>query len=195
MVFPVVTKDKVNSGDPQSIMEVLQGQAILDYRGESDLIIKDDDYYLRGYSSSRFTTAYDGMVVRKTGGRQASDIVDYAFIPPWLVEKTEIIPGPQLCTVPGKFQRGRAEFCYQGTQNILNPLNQILTFPLHTGHTIHRITMPISAEAYHISPMTLDTSIIQQTGTLRHTETDVQNLFGRLGYALSNGGLRCPERF
>ncbi len=187
MIFPVITDRKSVPGDPQNIMDVVKTQAILDHRGQSDLITKDDDYFMRGYSSSRFATAYDGMVVRKTGGRQASDIVDYGFIPPWLVQKTEIIPGPHSALYPAK--------------SIGGVLNFVTKKPYLHDSLAPEVGLSASYKSYNtqnynatasggIKNLTYDAGYqyYSTDGYLRHTATDVQTLFGRLGWAFDEGG-------
>jgi iron complex outermembrane receptor protein len=66
---------------PNSIVDVLKGHAIIDFRGESDIDPGVDSVYMRGFEAKRFVTALDGVTVQKTGGRRSSNIVDYALLP------------------------------------------------------------------------------------------------------------------
>lgn len=89
-------------GTVLNVMELLNGQSMLDYKGKTSLVPDEDTYSLRGFSAERFVTSIDGMTIRKTGGRKASHIVDYALLPPWLIERVEILPGPHSALYPGK---------------------------------------------------------------------------------------------
>jgi iron complex outermembrane receptor protein len=187
MVFPIVTEDKDLPGDPQSILDLLKSQASLNFRGQSDLITKDDDYFMRGFGSNRFTTAVDGMVIRKTGGRQASDIVDYGFIPPWLVHTTEIIPGPHSALHPAKSVGGVVNFVTKKPEvrDTLKP--DIGISASYRSYNTQNYNAHVSGGVDHI---TYDAGYqyYSTDGFLRNTATDVQNIFGRMGYAFENEG-------
>lgn len=188
MKFPVVTEDKIQAGDPQSIMDVLKNQAaILDYKGESDLVTKDDQYYMRGYHSNRFTTAIDGMVIRKTGGRQASDIVDYGFIPPWLVEKTEIIPGPHSALFPAKSIGGVLNFVTKTPKLRDTLIPDIGLSASYRSYNTQNYNGNVSGNVSHII-YDAGYQYYSTDGYLRHTAQIVNTAFGRIGYAFDNGG-------
>jgi iron complex outermembrane receptor protein len=187
MVFPIVTKEKDLPGDPQSILDIMKSQAILNYRGQSDLVTKDDDYFMRGFGSNRFTTAVDGMVIRKTGGRQASDIVDYGFIPPWLVETTELIPGPHSALFPAKSIGGVVNFVTKKPTVRDTFWPEIDMSISYKSYNTQNYNTNVSGSVYNF---TYDAGYqyYYTDGYLRHTNTAVQNIFGRLGYAFENGG-------
>jgi len=74
--------DKIAPPGPvQNISQIVTRLPIFDGRGSSDLVPSDDSIYMRGFSGSRFTTAIDGMPLRKTGGHQSTNIVDYGELP------------------------------------------------------------------------------------------------------------------
>ena len=87
-------KTKPTIAVPDSIVDVLKGHAIIDFRGESDIDPGVDSVYMRGFDAKRFVTALDGLTVQKTGGRKSSNIVDYALLPAFLIDTVEILPGP-----------------------------------------------------------------------------------------------------
>ena len=74
----------------------------MDYRGANNLDPGIDSIFLRGFSSSRFVTAIDGLTVQKTGGRKSSNIVDFALLPTFLVKQVEILPGPHSALYDSK---------------------------------------------------------------------------------------------
>ena len=84
----VIELDKFPTiGVPDNVLDVLKTQAIVDFRGETDIDPGVDSVYLRGFDARHFVTAIDGLTVQKTGGRKSSNIVDYALLPPFLVDK------------------------------------------------------------------------------------------------------------
>ena len=98
-----INPDKYNTPAPaQNITNLLDDRAMINFRGHTDLVPDDDTVYLRGFSSSRFTTALDGMPIQKTGGRKSSHIVDYALLPLWNVKSIQILPGPHSALHPSK---------------------------------------------------------------------------------------------
>src|SRR6056297_3605392 len=94
--------DYQSVGMPQNVGDIVKDMVIIDYRGATDLVPDDDTLYMRGFSSKRFVTALDGSTIRKTGGRRSSHIVDYALLPPFLIESVDVLPGPHSALYPGK---------------------------------------------------------------------------------------------
>ncbi|MEA2059842.1 MAG: TonB-dependent receptor plug domain-containing protein [Thermodesulfobacteriota bacterium] len=97
-------------GSVQNLGDIVKDLVIMDYRGATDLVPDDDTLYMRGFSSKRFVTSLDGATIRKTGGRRSSHIVDYALLPPFLVETVEVLPGPHSALFPGKSIGGVVNF-------------------------------------------------------------------------------------
>ena len=90
-------------GTPSNIVDVLKDMPIIDFRLESDLVPNDDSIYMRGFDSTRFATAMNGLTIRQSGGRKSSNIVDYgALVPMWMIEDIEVLPGPHSALYPPK---------------------------------------------------------------------------------------------
>jgi iron complex outermembrane receptor protein len=87
---------------PQNIGDILKDLIIFDFRGESALVPDDVTFQMRSFEANRFVTAIDGLNLRKTGGRKSSHIVDYAYLPTFLIERIEILPGPHSALYPAK---------------------------------------------------------------------------------------------
>jgi len=99
----VIEIDKfITIGPPSSIIDVLKTQAIVDFRGATDLEPGVDSIYLRGFDAKRFVTAIDALTIQKTGGRKSSNIVDYSLLPTFLIDKIEILPGPHSALYDSK---------------------------------------------------------------------------------------------
>ena len=165
---------------PQSILDILKDQVILDFRGPSGLVPGSDTAYMRGFSSRRFVTAIDGVPLIKTGGRKGSNIVDYGLLPPWLFERVEIIPGPHSALFPGKSIGGvinlitkppkqrdtlKPELNLAGSYRSYNTQNH--NADLHGS--VGKFTYDAGYQYYHTD------------GYLRNNQADINTFFGRLG--------------
>ncbi|NLI33022.1 MAG: TonB-dependent receptor plug domain-containing protein, partial [Deltaproteobacteria bacterium] len=95
---------------PQNVGDIMRDLVIFDFRGETDLVPGIDSFQMRGFNGDRFVTAIDGLTLRKTGGRKSSNIVDYAYLPPFLIEKMEVLPGPHSALYPAKSIGGVVNF-------------------------------------------------------------------------------------
>jgi len=89
-------------GIPQNITDILKDQAIIDFRGTSDLVPSNDTIYMRGFTGKRFITAIDGLTVEKSGNGYGNYAVDYATLSLGPIEKIEIMPGPHSALYPGQ---------------------------------------------------------------------------------------------
>lgn len=94
-------------GTPSNIVDVLKDLPIIDFRLESDLVPDDDGIYMRGFGSTRFSTAMNGLAIRQSGGKMSTNIVDYgALLPMWMIEDIEVLPGPHSALYPAKSMGG-----------------------------------------------------------------------------------------
>ncbi len=89
-------------GPPGNLEDTLKTQAIFDFRGQTDLVPDSDTLNMRGFSSSRFVMALDGLTVQKTGGRKGTHIVDYSLLSAVPLDKIEIIAGPHSARYDSK---------------------------------------------------------------------------------------------
>jgi iron complex outermembrane receptor protein len=180
-------EDYKTTGVPQNVGDVVKDLVIIDYRGASDLIPDDDTLYMRGFSSKRFVTALDGATLRKTGGRRSSHIVDYALLPPFLIESIEVLPGPHSAIYPGKSIGGVVNFItrdpvrYDTLKPDLTVSTSYGTYATqnHSGSlqgSVNNFTYDLGYQKYATD------------GYLRHGEVDIDTFFSRFGYILPNNG-------
>ncbi len=174
-------------GTPQNIVDILKDQAIIDFRGLSDLVPDDDTISMRGFSASRFVTAIDGLTIQKTGGRKSSHIVDYALLPTWLIEKIEIMPGPHSALYPGKSIGGVLNLITKTPKKYptLKPDVNVTTSYQSYNTQNHNINLQggVNSFIYDVGYQKYLTD-----GYLRNNEADIDTVFGRIGYILPSEG-------
>ena len=179
--------DYQSIGIPQNVGDIVKDMPIIDYRGGTQLVPDDDTLYMRGFSSKRFVTALDGSTIRKTGGRRGSHIVDYALLPPFLIDSVEVLPGPHSALYPGKSIGGVVNFVSRSPvrHDTLKPDGRIsLNYSTYDTRN-HSVSLQGSAGdfAYGMGYQKYATN-----GYLRHNEADFDTVFGRIGYLLPNEG-------
>lgn len=179
-------------GVVQNIGDILKDQAVIDYRGASDLVPgdlvdSDDTLWMRGFSSNRFVTAIDGSNIHKPGGRQTFHVVDYSLLPTFLIEKVEILPGPHSALYPAQSIGGVINLITRPPQRYDTMKPQVhATTGYKTYNTQnHSITARGGAGdvIYDAGYQKYATD-----GYLRHSEADIDTLFGRIGSLLPSDG-------
>lgn len=174
-------------GTPQNIVDILKDCAIINFRGETDLVPDDDTISMRGFSASRFVTAIDGLTIQKTGGRKSSHIVDYALLPAWLIEKIEIMPGPHSALYPGKSIGGVLNLITKTPKKYptLKPDVNVTTSYRSYNTQNHNINLQggVHSFIYEVGYQKYLTD-----GYLRNNEADIDTVFGRIGYILPSDG-------
>ena len=172
---------------PQNVGDILKDLVIMDFRGQSDLVPNSDTLYMRGFSSKRFVTALDGSTIRKTGGRPNGGIVDYALLPPFLIDSIEFLPGPHSALYPGESIGG------------------VVNFKIRAPKRYETLKPDVSVSASYGTYGTQNNSLSLQGGSgnftydagyqkyvtdgyLRNNEADIDSFFGRFGYLLPNNG-------
>ena len=180
-------EDYESIGVPQNVGEIVRDQVIIDYRGGTRLVPDDDTLYMRGFSSKRFVTALDGSTIRKTGGRRGSHIVDYALLPPFLIDSVEVLHGPHSALYPSKSIGGVVDFKTRApVRHDTRKPDVSISASYGTYNTEnHHINLQGSA-----GDVTYDLGYQKYAtdGYLRHNEADFDTVFGRLGYILPNEG-------
>ncbi|MCF7853937.1 MAG: TonB-dependent receptor [Candidatus Pacebacteria bacterium] len=171
----------------QNVTDLLEHHATIDFRGHTDLVPDDDSIYLRGFDSSRFTTALNGIPIQKTGGRKSSHIVDYALLPLWNIETIQILPGPHSALYPGKtiggvvniemkppepYESSRPDVEIVGSYKSYNTQNHHLTIDGGIGAFVYGFYQ----QRY------------QTDGYLRNNAADIDTSVLRLGYSLPADG-------
>ena len=174
-------------GPPNSILDVLNTQAAIDFRGDSGLDPGVDTIYLRGFDASRFVSAIDSLTLQKTGGRKSSNIVDYALLPAFLVDKIEILPGPHSAMYDSKSIGGVLNMISKAPQrhDTLKP-----DVSLTTGYGSYSTTNNEMVIQGAVDSFTYDMAYkkYDTDGYLRNSETDIDTLYSRVGYLLPAEG-------
>jgi outer membrane receptor protein involved in Fe transport len=174
-------------GVPNSVLDVLKTQAAVDFRGETELDPGVDSVYLNGFDATRFVTAVDGLTVQKTGGRKSSNIVDYALLPTFLIDKIEVLPGPHSATYDSKSIGGVLNMITKRPERheSLKPDARLTTSYGSYNTQNHEVTVQggISAFTYDIAYRKYLTD-----GYLRNNETAIDTVFGRIGVILPKDG-------
>ena len=173
-------------GTPQNIVDILKDRAIIDFRGQSDLVPGNDNIYMRGFHTKRFVTAIDGLTIEKGGGYGNWD-VDYANLSLGQVEKIEIIPGPHSALYPGKAIGGVINLIIKTPEKYptLKPDFRMATSYRSYNTQNHNVNMNggVGSFIYGLGFQNYHTD-----GYLKHNETDIDTFSGRMGYILPSDG-------
>jgi iron complex outermembrane receptor protein len=167
--------------------DIVKELVIMDYRGATDLVPDDDTLYMRGFSGKRFVTAVDGSTIRKTGGRRSSHIVDYALIPPFLIDTIDVMPGPHSALFSAKSIGGVVNFMTREPEAFesFKPDFALLTSFGSYGTQNHHFTLKGGAGnfVYDLGYQQYSTN-----GYLRNNKADISTFFSRISYLLPVNG-------
>ena len=170
-----------------SVVDLLKTQPTIDFRGESNLDPGVDSIFLRGFDSKRFITAIDGVSVMKTGGRKASNIVDYGSLPVFMFESIEVLPGPHSALFDSRAIGGAINLKTKQPErrDTLKP-----DIALSTSYGSYHTTNNVVSASGAVQNLTYDASyrLYSTDGYLRHSETEIETAYGRLGYLLPADG-------
>ncbi len=183
----ISVKNKKTVVPAQNVMDLLKDQAILDYSGKSNLVPDDDTFLMRGFSSKRFTTAFDGMTYRKTGGRKSSHIVDYGLVPAWLVDRVEIIPGPHSALYPGKSIGGTVNFVSARPKGYDSCIPSVGASGSYGSYNTQNYNLNLQGGIRRFN-YDLGYQNYRTDGFLRNSAANINTLYARLGYLFSNNG-------
>ncbi len=174
-------------GTPQNITDLLKDNAMIDFRGESDLVPSNDTIYMRGFDTRRFVTAIDGLTIEKSGNGYGNYGVDYATLSLGQLESIEIMPGPHSALYPGQSIGGvinlvtktpekpttlKPDLKLQTSFRTYNTQNHSANLDGGAGNLVYGFYI----QDYHTD------------GYLRHNEADIETYAGRFGYLLPAGG-------
>ena len=184
----VIEIDKFTTiGPPSSIIDVLKTQAIVDFRGATDLEPGVDTIYLRGFGANRFVTAIDALTIQKTGGRKSSNIVDYSLLPTFLIDTVEILPGPHSALYDSKSIGGVLNLVSKKPErrDSLKPDAELTTSMGSYDTQNHTVTVrgAVDGVTYDLAYRNYMTD-----GYLRNNETNIDTYYGRLGFLLPADG-------
>jgi outer membrane receptor protein involved in Fe transport len=174
-------------GIPQNVGDIMKDLIIFDFRGESALVPDDDTFQMRSFEANRFVTAIDGLNLRKTGGRKSSHIVDYAYLPTFLIERIEILPGPHSALYPAKSIGGVANFITRAPRvnEELKPNINVSTSYKSYDTQNHSLSLQGSVQSFTYD---LGYQKYATDGYLRNNDADIDTVFGRFGYVFPSGG-------
>lgn len=183
----IVLDDYLTIDTPQNIGDYMKNLIMFDYRDTSDLVPGSDSFNMRAWDTNRFTMAVDGVDLRKTGGRNANNSVDYATLPPFLVEKIEVLPGPHWALYPAKSIGGvvnlvsrapmlkesaKPDVKFSGSYKSYNTQN----YNLSGQGSADQFTYDVGFQYY------------KTDGYLRNSEAEISTGVGRAGYVIPSGG-------
>lgn len=174
-------------GTPQNITDLLKDNAIIDFRGESDIVPSNDTIYMRGFDTRRFVVAVDGLAIEKSGNGYGNYGVDYAILSLGQLESIEIMPGPHSALYPGQSIGGVINMVTKTPERPtplkpeLNLMSSLLTY--NTQNHSAKLDGGAGNFVYGFYVQNYHTD-----GYLRHNEADVETYAGRVGYLLPAGG-------
>lgn len=191
VVTPSITTINIEKykqpGTPQNIVDILRDQAIIDFRGSSDLVQTNDNIYMRGFDTRSFVTAMDGLAVEKVGGYKGGHFVDYCTIPFGQIESIEIIPGPHSALYSGRSLGGVLNVKTKTPKRYetLKPDFKVMTSYRSYNTQTHRLNLDggVGSFIYGFSYEKYRTD-----GYLRNNNADIDTISGRFGYILPSDG-------
>ena len=183
----VFIDDYTIAGQPFNVFDVLKDRAMIDFRGQSDLVPEPDTFQMRGFDSRQFLMAVDGLVIQRTGGWWGDHYLDFSMVPLSSLESVEFFYGPHSALYDGK--------AFGGVVNLKTKKPKIYETPDFEGSVsisyksyntqsqtasiqggVDRLTLGVSAERYRTD------------GYLRNNAAEIESLSGRLGYRLASNG-------
>ena len=175
------------AGQPVNVLDILKDRAIIDFRGESDLVPESDSIQMRGFDIRQFLISVDGLVIQKTGGWWGTHYVDFGMIPLSIVDSIEILSGPHSALYDGKSFGGVLNFktrepVFYDTAQLEGSISTSLRSYNTQSQRVDlnggkgAVNLGFSYEKYHTD------------GYLRNNEADMDTVTGRLGYKLPSGG-------
>lgn len=173
-------------GDKSNIQDLLKTQAAVDFRG-TDQDPGVDSIFLRGFDATRFVVAIDSVTVQKTGGRKSSNIVDYALLPTFMIKEIEILPGPHSALFDSKSIGGVINMVIRRPERHETAKPDV---SLTTSYSSNATLNMVGTGSGSVKNFTYDAAYrhYQTNGYLRHSETDIETVYGRVGYLLPANG-------
>ncbi|MCD6272221.1 MAG: TonB-dependent receptor [Deltaproteobacteria bacterium] len=184
-------KEYKTPGAPQNIVDILKDRAIIDFRGQSDLIPGGSSpIYMRGFDSHRFTTSMDGLTIdygRSASHGTRSMVVDYATLPLGQIENIEIMPGPHSALYGGKSVGGVINLKTKTPERYttLKPDFRVTTSYRSYNTQNHSVNADGGAGPFVYG---LSYQYNHTNGYLRNNRAEIDNYFMRLGYILPSDG-------
>jgi outer membrane cobalamin receptor len=178
------------TGTAKNVVDILKDRAIIDFRGQSDLVPEEDDVYMRGFDAHRFTTAMDGMTIdygRSAASGTRTMVVDFATLPIGQIESVEIMPGPHSALYGGKSMGGVINLKTKRPEKytILKPDCRVTTSYGSYNTQNHSVSIDGGAGSFVYG---LSYQHYRTDGYLRHNSTEIDNYSARFGYILPLDG-------
>ncbi len=172
---------------PGNIEDLLKSQAIIDFSGEVDLVPDEDTLTMRGFETSRFVTAVDGLTVQKTGGRKGSHIVDFSLLSSLDIDTIEIVAGPHSALYDSKSIGGAVNITTRAPKlrDTLKPDIKINSSYRSYNTQNHSMNMSGNAKILTYGAGLQSSST---DGYLRNTGTDIRTYSGNVGLILPYEG-------
>ena len=171
----------------QNVGDYLKNLILFDFRGETDLVPGSDSFNMRSFGSNRFVVAIDGLNLRKTGGRKGSHIVDFAYLPPFLIEKLEVLPGPHWALYPSKAIGGVVDIITRAPKLHDRPMPDLKLSGSYKSYNTQNYNAQVRGSAGQVA-YDLGYQYYGTDGYLRNSEAEINTVVGRLGYVIPSGG-------
>ncbi len=180
-------EDSTFIGDPINVLDTIKTNAMVDFRGASDLDPGVDSVYLNGFGSTRFVTAMDGVAIQKTGGRKSTNVVDWAQLPSFMLESVEILPGPHSALYDAKSIGGVINMRTKAPEEKQTEVPE-LTYT--TGYRSYNTFTNTAVIQGGSQKFTYDIAYqnYMTDGYLRNNETETNTGYGRIGLILPGDG-------
>jgi len=172
---------------PQNIGDYLKNLIMFDYRDTTALVPGSDSFYMRGWDTNRFIMAIDGLDLRKSGGRNANNNVDYATLPPFLFQKIEVLPGPHWALYPARSIGGVVNLVTRAPQLQASAVPKVKFNGSYGAYNTQNYNLSVRGSS---GQFTYDAGyqFYKTDGYLRNTAAEVQTGVGRAGYVIPSGG-------
>lgn len=172
---------------PQNIGDYLDHLIMFDYRDTSNLVAGSDSYNMRAWDTNRFVMAIDGLDLRKSGGRNANNNVDYATLPPFLFKKIEVLPGPHWALYPAKSIGGVVNLVTRAPELQDSAVPKVKASGSYGTYNTQNYNVSLRGS---VGQFTYDAGYqyYKTDGYLRNSAAEVQTGVGRVGYVIPSGG-------
>ena len=183
----VFIDDYTISSQPFNVLDVLKDRAMIDFRGQSDLVPESDTFQMRGFDSRQFLMAVDGLVIQRTGGWWGDHNLEFSTVPMTSLDSIEFFYGPHSALYDGK--------AFGGVINLKTKKPKIYDVPDFEG------SMSFSYKSYNTQSQTLSLQggvdrfnmgvsfeRYLTDGYLRNNAAEIESVAGRIGYNLPSDG-------
>ncbi len=183
----VFIKDYTIAGAPTTVFDILKDRAMIDFRGQSDLVPEPDTFQMRGFETRQFITAVDGLPIQKTGGWWGDHYLDYAMVPLSAVESVEFLYGPHSALYDGKSFGGVINFklkqpAYYDKARMTGNLSASIR---NYGTQSQKIALSGGKSRFNID---MNYERYRTDGYLRNGAADIDTMAASLGYVLPSDG-------